>query len=94
MRAGQADWLFRKERISVKVLPWTLICASTEISSPGVSGTGKLASGLPPNSWARRARAPVRPAFMSVAGSVLVYSLRLSAQAKSSGAFGPATIAP
>ena len=64
MRAGQPDWLFTSALISVKFEPVALIAASTNISLPTTaSGCGKFASGAPPNSCARRASAPVKPAL-------------------------------
>ena len=64
MRAGQPDRLFRNSRISVKLVPEALTAASTKISSPsGVSGVGKPAMGMPPNSDVSRLSAAVNPAL-------------------------------
>ena len=63
-RAGHADLLHTSALISVNVVPVALTAASTKISAPsGVSAAGKFASGAPPYSLYRRARALVKPAL-------------------------------
>ena len=63
IRAGQADWLLRIARISVKPLPAVFTAAWTKNSLVGISAGGIVATVFPPYSVKSLATAPWKAAL-------------------------------